>query len=427
MQSISQAVLSKRIDPKLISRRVASNFGWSIISEAIGKGVFFITNIYLARSLGVEHFGIFALAQTITFYFWFAVDLGTTMYGIREIAKNKEHAKEIINPLFTLRITAGLVVFTLYMLSLFFLAMPAINKFCYAGCGLYLLTYSLYTDWIFKGVEKFKFIAFGSFASSVIFLTATLYFVKGSEAVVIASFAWSLSYLLAGLWLIYLLYYKMDIKLRLSFNFRVWRSHIKESVYFSISGILMLLYQYIPILLLSFFFTNYEVGIFSAPYRVVITICSAGFLIPLAFYPVFSELYAKDNKTFRKSHKRFQNVMLIIGTPVAIIGTVWGEQIVELLFGNQYEQSTLIFKMLIWLVPLYFLRSTYGSVLMAAGFQRQHNLATLTAVVCVCILGLFLVPQLNLKGGAIALILSELSMIGVLVFISKKTITAKRI
>lgn len=390
-----------------ITRRVTSNFLWSVFSEAIPKSTFFITTIYLARILGVSNFGVFTLAQTITLYFWLAVDLGINMYGIREIAKNKEHAEKIINPLLTLRITAGLVVFSIYVSSLFFFNMPMINKLAFAGCGFYLLTYAFYSDWVLKGFERFRYIAFGSFVSSLVFLMGTIYFVKTDEDIVIASFIWSFSFLLGSMSLLYLLYKKLGIKYKPSFDIKIWFSHLRESIYFTISGSLLVLYQYLPILLLSIFFTSYEVGLFSAPYRVILSIGTAGFLIPMAFYPMFSELYHRDRIEFRKTHKNFQRIMLAIGLPAGIIGTAWGDGFVRLLFGAQYAQSLVIFKMLIWLVPLYFLRYSYGSVLLAAGFQRLHNLATLTGVLCMFIIGLFLVHEFNIIGGAISLVLSE--------------------
>lgn len=103
MEVIKQAIVREKLIT-ITTKRVASNFLWSIVSEAIAKCVFFITTIYLARTLGVSNFGLFTLAQTITLYFWLAVDLGINMYGIREIAKDKENAEKIINPLLTLRI-----------------------------------------------------------------------------------------------------------------------------------------------------------------------------------------------------------------------------------------------------------------------------------------------------------------------------------
>jgi len=427
VETIKEASISERIIAKSITKRVTSNFAWSIVSEAIGRGVFFITNIYLARTLGVSNFGIFILAQTITYYFWLAVDLGTTMYGIREIAKDKENAEKIINPLLTLRITAGLVVFSLYSFSLFyFFEMPIINKLTFAGCGLYLLTYAFYTDWVFKGLEKFRWIAFGSLASSITFLSGIFYFVRSPESVTATSFVWSLSYVFGSLTLIVFLFKKLRIRYRPSFRWGLWFHHMRESIFFTISGSLMILYQYLPILLLSIFFTNYEVGLFSAPYKIITGLGSAGFLIPMAFYPVFSDLYYKDKMKFRKTHKKLQKIMLIVGIPIAIIGTIYGDMFVRFLFGDQYKQSVAVFKMLIWIVPMYFMRYSYGSVLLAAGFQRLHNIATLVGVLCMGIAGFFLIPQLSIKGGGLALLLSELSILGTMMIISYSTIINRK-
>jgi hypothetical protein len=78
MVVIKQAIVRDKLITST-TKRVASNFLWSIVSEAIAKCVFFLTTIYLARNLGVSNFGLFTLAQTITLYFWLAVDMGTNM------------------------------------------------------------------------------------------------------------------------------------------------------------------------------------------------------------------------------------------------------------------------------------------------------------------------------------------------------------
>ncbi len=420
MESVKEAAIVEKTITKTITKRLVSNFGWSIVSEAIGKGVFFITNIYLARTLGVENFGLFTLAQTITFYFWFAVDLGTNMYGIREIAKNKEHAEKIINPLLTLRITSGLVVFFIYVTSLFFFNMPMVNKLTFAGCGIYLLTYSFYTDWILKGFEKFKFIAFGSLVSSSIFLSGTLFLVKGNKDVATASFVWSLSFLLGSMTLFYLLHKKIHIKIRFYFDTRSWFFHLKESIYFMTSSSLFAISQFIPILLLSIFFTKYEVGLFSAVYRVNTTISNAVILIPTAFYPIFSELYMRDKIGFRKTHNQFKNFMIVIGFFVGIIGTFFAEHIVSFLLGNQYMGGINVFKMLCWLIALNFLRFVYGPTLLSIGLQKLHNIATLTSAVTTFILGMILIPKFSILGAAMSLLSSEALLVMMLAVIFYK-------
>lgn len=384
MTTIKIPSVARSLYTNNIAQRVATNFGWSLVSEAIGRGVFFITNIYLARTLGVSNFGLFTLAQTITFYFWLAVDLGTNMYGIREIAKHKENAEEIINPLLTLRIIAGLVVFTVYTTSLLFFDMTVEKKLVFAAAGLYLLAYSFYTDWVLKGLEKFKYTVYGNLISSIVFLAGVFLFVRQSDNVVLASLIWALSYFFGSIGLIVFISSKLEIRYKPSFDIKTWLTHLKESVHFTFSGSLMALYQYLPILLISIFYGSYEVGLFSAPYRIVITICSAGFLIPMSFYPVFSELYHTDRAQFHNTHTKMQLIMLVLGLPAAIIGAVFSDRIIEILLGSQYSASAGIFKILVWLVPLYFLRFSYGSLMGAVGKQFIYTPIAVIVISVLC-------------------------------------------
>jgi O-antigen/teichoic acid export membrane protein len=403
-------------------KRISSNFIWSIIAEATPKGVFFITNVYLARILDASGYGVFALAQTVTYYFWFSVDLGVSMYGIREIARNRGNAGNIINSLLTMRITSGAIVFFMYTAVVSLIDMPSTHKLAFLGCGFYLTTYSLYSDWVFKGLEKFKYIAYGSFASSGVFLISVLVFIKDADDLAIAAFVWSVSFIFGSGSLLYVLFRKAGVRFKLDFDFRAWLYHIKESVYLSISSALLTVYRYLSILLLSYFYTTLEVGLFSAPYRVVLAVGTAGLMLPMAFFPAMSEIYIKDNGGFGKTHANLHKIMFAMGVPLAAAGTLFGENIVIALFGSQYEQSILAFKMLVWLIPLYFLRHSYGLVLIAAGFQRLHNLAVLSGVVCMSVTGLIMIPLWGIKGGALALVFSEMAILAVIVlFVRTRT------
>jgi O-antigen/teichoic acid export membrane protein len=417
----SQAASSVQTSVKQVAKRFARNLVWLVLSEAIAKGVFFITNIYLSRTLGVENFGLFTLAQALTFYFWLAVDLGTNMYGVREIAKNKENVGGIINPLLTLRITAGVIVFFLYSMVLLFLDLPTLNKITFIGCGLYLLTYAFYSDWVLKGLEKFKYVAFGSLVASSAFLVGTVSLVRSGSDVTIASFIWSISYLIGSMSLFYCIYRLSGIRLRPSFDLRVWLSHVRNSIYIAISGGLLVAYQYVPILLLSALSSNYEVGVFGAPYRVVITVCSTGFLVSMAFYPVFSELCQKDRQTFLNTQRNFRTLMILAGLGLAIIGRLFSKDIVLFLFGKQYIDSVPVFATLVFLVPLYFLRFTYGTLLLATGHQKKHIIGTSCGVVSALCCGLILIYSKGPMGGAISLLIAEAVLVGVFWRISKHT------
>ncbi|GAB5045781.1 flippase [Thermodesulfovibrio sp. TK110] len=400
-----------------ITQRTLLNLWWSIVGEGISRGIFFLSSIYLARTLGVSNFGLFTLAQTVAIYFWLFSDLGINMYGIREIAKDKKNAEKIINPLFTIRITIGMIIFLLYVFALSLINISLIKKLTFIGCGLYIITYAFYPEWILKGLEKFKLAAYGIFVTSLFFILGLLFFIKDNKDIPLSALIWSLSYGVGGILLFCCIYKKIHIKYKPIFNLRVWFNHLRDSVYFTTSAGLILLYQYLPIFLLSIFFDTYEVGLFSAPYKIVTSISIGGSIILMAFYPVFSDLYHKDREEFKKIHRTSQKIILSIGISIGIVGILWGDKIINLFFGIQYAQSALGFSILILVVPVTYLRYTYGMAILAMGFQRAHNIATFIGVLCMCISGLFLIPKFSIVGGAISVLLSEIATGGSLAII----------
>ncbi|MBW7956519.1 MAG: flippase [Deltaproteobacteria bacterium] len=397
-------------------RRVASNFLWSLLGEGTSKSVIFITNVHLARVLGVSNFGVFSVAQIITLYLWVLADVGIGLYGIREIARRRDGAEAIANPLITLRIVSGLAFFLIYSAVIFMIEMPFDARLVYMCSGLYLLTNSFYPDWVLKGLEKFKFIALGSFVTSGVFLVSIFLFVNSTDDTARAALLSSLSFLFGSMILILSLKRITGISFRPSFNFRMWYHHVRESIFFTISGFFYLLYIFLPVLILQFLLSSFEVGLFSAPYRIVLAACTAGYLIPTAFYPVLSEHFISDKNAFFTTQRRLRSLMLAIGAPIGAAGTIWGSALVMFLFGSQYEESVGIFTVLIWLVPLIFLRYSYCNVFSAAGLQRLHNLITMLGVLFISALGPAFVISRGVVGAAEAMIISEALTITVMAY-----------
>lgn len=415
MVTAHENVPGKKQQGPVISR-IKSNFLWTALNELAGKGIFFFTNIYLARTLGVESYGLFTIALVVTSYFWLAVDMGLNMYGIRELSRNKDNVDKLLNPLLTMRVITALSVFTIFSVVISLWDMGQSEKATYLGCGLYLMTYSVYTDWVFKGLEKFKYISFGNIIASVFFLVATFLLVKGPDNVAYAAFSWSASYLAGAIVLGYLLYSKVGFRFRPDFDLGVWASHLKKSLYFTASGSFMLLYQYLPIFLIGYIFSNYEVGLFAAPYRIVTTICHTGFMIAMASYPVMSDLFKSDNDAFRSSHLKLVKIMLVLGCAAGGIGMFFSRDAVLLLLGEKYLNSIILFKFLIWLVPIYFIRYVFGTALFSSGGQKAHFISSICGTVVTATVGWMLIKNYGATGAAVTALVAELVVLAVMAF-----------
>ena len=97
---------------------------------------------------------------------------------------------------------------------------------------------------------------------------------------------------------------------------------------------------------------------------------------------------------------------------MALLGSVFAAEIIGLLFGDDYAQSMRVFSVLVWLVPLYFMRFVYGSALFAAGFQRSHNVAMFAGLVGMTVIAIPLISGSGPMGGAVAAVAAEVVLLG---------------
>lgn len=409
--------------PRSLLRRITRNFGWSMLSEVGGKGLLFLVTVYLARVLGVAHFGLFSFAQTVTSYCWLGVDLGINMYGAREIAKNKADAARIINPLLTLRIFSGLFLFILFGLAVLIIyRQEYLKQIVFAGFAFYLLTRALNLDWVMRGFEKFNFIALGNFATFLSMLLLLVFFVTQDRDILLASFIWSLCYLLGDLLLLVLFYTNLGLSFRPEWDYQTLKLHVKESIHFTIANSLLFLYQYLPIIFLGLLASDYEVGVFSAPYRLVLSIAYAVSLLPLALYPTLSELYHHNRAQFNRVYKYFLFVSLATGVFFGLGGMLLAKPLILLLYGEGYAESIPIFQIINWFGALTAVRVAYGIAIAASGLQRFYTWASIFGVLFFT--GAFFSMSLGLQipqlyAASYAFVLTEVGVSAILFIIWK--------
>ncbi len=401
-----------RTGNRSILGRFKSNFIYMALSEVVGKVLFFITNIYIARCLSVEKFGVFTFAQTVIFYLWLGVGLGTNMYGIREIARDKNAAGKIINPLFSMRVTSALIIFSVYCVSLWFIEMESAHRLVFIGCGLYLPAYALYSDWVLKGLEKFKYLAFGTLVYSFSYFFLITCLVKDDTGLIWASFSWSLSYFLGSFSLLCFISGKIGIQIQFQFDLSLWISHLKKSVYFMTSGFLRSGYNYLPVLLLKLFHTNEHIAIFGAAYKIVITLCHAGALVMISIYPIISEVYKKNKKQFFDVQKKMMQLMLTGGLLAGAAGIIFGTQIITLLLTEKYTESIIVFKIMMFFLAASLVRNALGQGLQAAGLQKLHTFSSFIGLTVSGLLGFQLIYKYGSSGAALTLVFSEILVVG---------------
>ncbi len=408
-----------------ILRRFSTNFAWAIVGEGVSRIGVFAINVYLARVLLVEGFGLFTLAQTITLYFWLAVNLGTGLYGTKEIARRPDSAGEIVRVLTSIRLVVGLLVFVVYITIVAFLDISLTKKLVFGSSAVYLLSFSVYTDWAYRGLERFKYIAVGNTVSFLAYFFGVYFFVHGSGDIAAALLCWAFSYLLAGVTLLYVLKRTFGITIGFVYDRALWLKHLGRSIYYMFSGVARIMTQFIPIMLVGLLATGYGLGLYSASYRLVVTLANAGSLITIAMFPILSDIaHRREEKEMRALVLYYLGGVSVLGGACALVLFLVADPLIHILFTDKYSGSIEVFRLMIWYFPVSLIRNVYGNSLLAMEKQKQHALASFAGLVFILATGPFLLSRYGLQGATVSWLFSEvvivLSMMAV--YYNKKSV-----
>jgi O-antigen/teichoic acid export membrane protein len=391
-----------------LTKRVFNNIFWLTFSEIVSKLLIFLGILYLARVLGKAGFGLFSLSMATAMYFLTVTDVGLPTYGTREIARNKEKTAELYSVLNSLRFFLAISLIFLFAAILYFISMPLEKKLILLAGAFYAIGWALSADWVFRGLEKMQYIVIGRVAGSLLFLSGVLLLVKSFSDTVLAAIIYSFTFLIGSLILLFLLGWKFSIPFYLRISFKKWKLHIKESIFLALNIVFNRISIFIPIYFMGLWSTHEELGLFSAPHRLAIIITESVGLIMTAFFPTLSNLYVTDKEAFKETNLRLLKLIIISVMPMCIIATVFSQDIIILLFGSVYIESTKIFNILIWFSFLMTIRRIYGNGLISAGFHRFNIIATGSGMFIIILLGLFLIPKYNGYGAVFSLIIGEI-------------------
>lgn len=145
----------------------------------------FITFPYVSRVLGPDGMGIFNFTQSYVNYFMMFCSLGIINLGIREISKchTDSERSECFSHLFQLNLLITAVVSSVYLILMY--AVPKFYMYhTYFLIGILQVIFNAFSiDWLFKGLEKFKYITLRSLIVRSVYVALVFIFIRTEKDV----------------------------------------------------------------------------------------------------------------------------------------------------------------------------------------------------------------------------------------------------
>lgn len=388
-------------------KRIAKNAMFNVVYQAVVYLFPLVIAAYLSRILQSDGVGRVTFIQNIVSYFTMVVALGIPTYGTREIAKCKDEQERnsVYSSLFTINLLSTVIISAVFFLAINVFGFFEKDSFLYSICGLQLIFNIFNVDWLFQGLEEYKYIAIRSIVVRFVSTLAIVLFVKSSKDVDI--------YLLINSLVIGTNYIWSFIRARkyVSFNIKSINtiSHIKSIFVLLATAITVELYTKIDTTFIGIMLNDRDVGLYSYSNKIVQIIISVVAAISAVSLPQLSVLYKSNEKLkFKSLLSKMRLIVLMITIPSMMGVFLLAEDILALLFGQSFVPGTAMLRALCPLIVIMPLGALYGTQCMIAmGLERKKLYATILAAITNICLTPLLIKVVGSIGACFASVLCE--------------------
>lgn len=405
-----------------LTRKIAHNTIVQIIGKAISTVIGLVAVGMIGRYLGQEGMGNYTTIIAFLQFFGILVDMGLYIILIKKISEPKVDKEKLVSNIFTLRLISAVIFLGLAPLVVLFFPYSSVIKMGVAvtSFSFLFITLNQVLSGLFQKELRMDKIAIAEVAGRIILLGATFLAVALEKNLIFIMLAVVLGSFTNFLMVFY--FSRKYIRIKLSFDFVVWKEVIKNSWPIALSIFFNLVYFKADTVILSLLRSQTEVGIYGAPYKVLEVLGSFPAMFAGLMMPLLTKSYGeRDLERFKQILRKAFDAMIIVALPM-IIGTYFvADKIMLLIFGEQFLISGSVLKILIIATGIIFIGTLFGNSVVAINRQKQIIWAY-GSIAAISLIGyLILIPRFSYFGAAWMTVVSELSITLTSAFVVWKT------
>ncbi len=406
---------------------IAKNTSYLTIALVLQKIISFTYFTLLARNLGAENLGKYYFAISFTTVLAIFIDLGLINILMREVAKTKNRAQELLGSVMALKIPLALITLTASFLIIHLLGYPRLTIHLVYLSSICMVLDS-FTTTFFAVVRGFHNLIYESIGSVVfqlivmilgliaVYSGMSLLWVMG--ALVVASF-FNFSYSSLVLWR------KLNLTIKPVFNKNLIIHISKLAVPFGLFALFQRFYMYFDTVLLSILAGDKYVGYYQIAFRIIFALQ----FLPLAFvaslYPAMSYYWLHNKEQLAISFERAIKYLMIISVPISVGVVLLADKIV-LIFEEGFGGAILPMQITIIALFFIFINFPIGSLLNACDKQKFNTLNMVIVTLLSIGLNIILIPKFQAVGASITVLLTNFLMICLGFYWVEKTIKYNR-
>ncbi|MEA3464135.1 MAG: flippase [Patescibacteria group bacterium] len=391
-----------------LSTKVAYNTIVQVISKIIATGLGLAVIAIMARYLGKEGFGQYTIIITFLSFFAIIADMGLTLVTVQMISRPGVDQDKILSNLFSMRLISAVIFLGLAPLIIIFFPYDPIIKLGVAVTTLsfFFIALNQILVGLFQKNLRMDKVSIAEVVSRIVLVAGValvwrfdLGLINIMTATVVAS---------AVNFLLHFQFSRKFVRIKLRFDFIVWRAIIKRSWPLALTIIFNLIYLKADTLILSLIKSQSEVGIYGATYKVIDVLITFPFMFAGIVLPIMTARWAIGDKSgFKNAMQKSYDVMVIMAFPLVIGAQFTAKRIMVLVAGQEFALSGPILRILILAAGLIFIGCVFAHGVIAINKQRKMIGAYIFTAVTALVGYLIFIPEYSYFGAAWVAIYSE--------------------
>lgn len=334
-----------------------------------------LTLPYLTRVLSTSVYGTVTYVKAIIVYVQLVLDFGFMLSATKNIV-NAKSDESIINRIIGNTIAEKAILSALvsivYFILIFFIPIMSVNKIF---CILYLLSVLstiFILDFLYRGIEKMKYVAIPYIISKTITTILTFVLVSCDDDLILIPLLDLIgNFIAAVLSLVFLK--KVNYHIFFS-NFSVWISDIKDSFVYFISNFATTIFGALTTIVAGIYISTEQIAFWGICMQILSAAKSLYNPITNSIYPYM--LRNKDIKIIYKT-SYLMLIPMILGTLFVIF---FGNQFMSIIGGIKYYDAGNVLKLLLPSFIFSFYSMLFGwPVLGSVGKEKETSISTIVA------------------------------------------------
>ena len=392
---------------------LAQNAAFSVLYRLFNVIFPLISATYVSRVLSPDGIGRVNLAQNNMSYFLMFASMAIPYYGTREVAKRRNDAEKV-NQLFTELMVINFVGTTVCLVLYYFAVEHFFpdDRLIYLVFCLELLFNYINIDWLYQGREEYRYITLRSIAVKAVSLCALFLCVKKPEDYLIYAVIHC-----CGTGCNYFFnVYHLRGAVKLSFRNLQFSRHIKSLMVLMISSVAASLYNKVDITMLGVLSTQTAVGYYTNAHKVISIVLTLVTALSAVFLPRLSSVYERDRAQYSAYLTIGVKIVLILAVPGCAGIILTAPDLTNVLFGEAFLPMAGTLRIL----SVFVIIKGAGDLLcyqaiISSGNENKLVSSRVVAGVCNVILNALLIPRYSHQGAAMASVISELIVNGMLI------------